>query len=285
MLKLARFFTVFFAILSFSLISCKEEEGETYPYAMGDIVLSDGSLVHFADRTSITEEQKKKAIGVVFYVYYSEYTDEITNYIKSSSDPKVKNIKALALGLKHQRLTSWAREYTTGYKTNFSDISDSSLKVGITAWEKVYSLLKDSKLTRDDYVYASEDYNQEQPLYKNEWKISKEGNGRFEETNYPAFYFANTYGVKNSLNSLSFAGDFHLPALEEFKMISDNINIVQPSLECTSAGFSLASLGRFWTANQSSTAVNADVYNFSSMRSDSASKSVETQVVAAFVLY
>ena len=83
---------------------------------------------------------------------------------------------------------------------------------------------------------------------------------------------------------MTFAGDWHLPAVEELKMISEKLNIVQPSLDAAGS-ISLEGLGRVWTANQSDKSEFADVYNFSNRTSGSISKNIETQVIACFALY
>ena len=230
--NLSRLFAALLCVSFFFFSGCGEEKWETNPYTLGDIILTDGTIVHFADRDTITDEQKKMAAGVVFYVYYSGYDDEITGYLKSS---RGKKIKALALGFEHQGSTAWAREHTTGCKMNFTGLQDSKRKVGAGVWPEVYELLKDETLARDDFLYEIDDVFQEKPLYKEDWKISQSGTGVFEENNYPAFYFANNYAEKFKLQDMDFAGDFHIPSIAEFKYISEKLNVVQPSLSAASS--------------------------------------------------
>lgn len=281
-----RFFSLLILLLVPVFVSCKEEDGDG-SYKVGDIVLLDGTCISYSDRNSITEEQKAAAVGVVYYVYDSGKKDDITAYIRQSENSDVRKIKALAITLKHQRLTSWARMSTTGYKTDFTEIKASELKIGTEAWSVIYNALKDKSLSKDDYLYEFDGTPDAEPLYDKEdgWYITERGNGIFEQSNYPVFYYANSYAEENSLSDISFAGGFHIPSLAEFEKIADDIKTVQGSLDAVVSDMSLASLGRFWTSNQADDASSADVYNFSTGSSSSASKSTETQVVTAFALY
>ena len=291
-----RFFILFMILSVPVFVSCKEEtdtketdieEIDDGSYKVGDIVLSDGVRIRFSDRNSITEEQKEMAAGVIYFVYDPDSTGEISTYIKQSENSDVKKIKALAITLKHQRLTSWARMSTTGYKTDFTGIKASELKAGTEAWSVIYNALNGKTLSKDDYLYEFDGTPDAEPLYDEEdgWYITERGNGIFEQSNYPVFYYANSYAEENSLSDISFAGGFHIPSLAEFEKIADNIKTVQGSLDAVVSDMSLASLGRFWTSNQADDASSADVYNFSTGSSSSASKSTETQAVTAFALY
>ena len=281
-----RFFSLLILLLVPVFVSCKEEDGDG-AYKVGDIVLLDGTCISYSDRNFITEEQKAAAVGVVYYVYDSGKKDDITAYIRQSENSDVRKIKALAITLKHQRLTSWARMSTTGYKTDFTEIKASELKIGTEAWSVIYNALKDKSLSKNDYLYEFDGTPDAEPLYDKEdgWYITERGNGIFEQSNYPVFYYANSYAEENSLSDISFAGGFHIPSLAEFEKIADDIKTVQGSLDAVVSDMSLTSLGRFWTSNQADDASSADVYNFSTGSSSSASKSTETQVVTAFALY
>ena len=283
--------TALILILSlFLCASCKEEE-ESYPYALGDIILSDGSIVHFADRQFITEEQKSKAIGVVFYVYYKDYDDEITGYIKGSSSD---NIKALALAFNYDRRKEWARASTTGNRTKFTGLVNETKKTGCNSWNFIFNRLKDEQLISEDYLYEDpESSNPDERLYMKDekgnpvdiWHISPEGNGVFEENNYPAFYYANTYAEKYFPASLSFAGKCYIPSIAELKMINRNIRIVQPALDAAESGLSLAGCGAFWSSTQSDNNRKAEMFSFSNGTASSVVKEQESHVAVCFELY
>ena len=284
--KFYGFLFILFALSLFAFVSCKEEE-ESYPYALGDIVLSDGSLVHFEDRELITDAQKEKAIGVVYYVYYEGYDDEITASINNGRTGKV---KALAVCLDYAKLVSWSRLSTTGCRTDFTELTDSKAKTGTGSWLKVYGRLKDSELSADDYIYNLPDnYSEENRIYPDsatEWKITPEGTSLFEKNNYPAFYFANTYAGTHSLKGLPFAGNFHLPSIAELKMIDRNMNIVQPSLDCTNTKLSFAACGTFWSCTQSEkNKSEAEYFSFSNGLASSGAKKLELHAAACFALY
>ena len=80
--------------------------------AVGDIVFSDGSATAYTSELTLTDEQKSKAVAVIFYV-----GTECSNDSAS---------RTLGVGLQNAtgdgNTLEWAPYNTTGYTTNFTDI-------------------------------------------------------------------------------------------------------------------------------------------------------------------
>ena len=90
--------SIFFALLFLTLMSCNGDWFSVRAYRVGDIVLNDGSYLRDVD--SISEEEKAKAIAVIY---------------------KVDGNKAYGIGI-DCGYYAWCLSSANGYKTNFIDI-------------------------------------------------------------------------------------------------------------------------------------------------------------------
>ena len=149
------------------------------PYAVGDIVFSDGSAVPYTSDLILTSEQQLAAVGVVF---------------KTSG-------KTLIIGLRQTKKT-WAGFDALGYNNK---------NVAISRLDGVENILQ------------------------------IKGLGDFNEINYPAFYWVDSYRAAGYVNG------WYLPSVDEFYTIIDRKDIIRGALSKIEAADALVD-GNYWTS-------------------------------------
>ena len=163
-------------------------------YAVGDVILKDGSKVDVTSVESTTFETSGDKVPVAVVAGFNV------------------NGATLGLGLKKSAALSWAESGTTGYKTSFIDIitnCSGSLKEG-------FFFTGDCDGSDNWNVICSED---------------PEGTDTADEIaeNYPAFDFAVNYGTNQSYTG-DLASGWYIPSISELKTAYDNRSTIQTSL-------------------------------------------------------
>ena len=166
-------------------------------YSIGDIILTDGTKVDVTNIESYTIAENNKPVAVVagFNV----------------------NGVVLGLGLKKSDYLQWAPSDTTGYDTDFTDITAD------------YSGNSSSGYTFTGDLDGSDNW---------ECICSVDTEGTKDAaTNYPAFNFAANYGTTNYVNS-DFATGWYIPSISELYEIYKNKTTLQTSLTAV-GGFTI----------------------------------------------
>ena len=181
-------------------------------YEVGDIILTDGSKVSVANVETYEINENNKPIGVVAMI-----TDDY-----GVLTPKVIGLQKSASTLK------WAPTNTTGLKTSFTNIictpsSGAALTATFTGdtdgsdnWAEICAV--DPEGTQDP------------------------------ATNYPIFYFANTYGSTAGLTGTNYETGWYVPSIAELCEVYKNKDVIQTSLTKAS-GFTIGS-NSYWSSSQ-----------------------------------
>ena len=190
--------------------------------AVGDIVFSDGSATAYTSGLTLTDEQKSKAVAVIFYA-------------GSASDTL--GAKTLGVGLKNATGSSntlqWAR-----YTSNTDKAEGNSTNItAIRCTPSEYGNGKAATATFTDDTDGSDN-----------WKalcdaVSDEGTSG----NYPAWEWVNAYATENSLEG-SYANGWYLPTLAELSMLYRVKDTVNSALE-KAGGTKIADTG-YWSSSQ-----------------------------------
>jgi len=222
MQKLKKLFPLVGALLALAFVSCgsdsdSDSEASTLPTtfigtkapseakAVGDIVFSDGSATAYTSELTLTDEQKSKAVAVIFYA-------------GSASDTL--GVKTLGVGLKNAtgsgNTLEWARytSYTDnaeGYNTN------------ITAIQCTPSESGSGKAATATFSGDTDGSDNWQALCD---AVSD------EETsgNYPAWEWVNAYATTASLTG-DYASGWYLPTVAELSMLYRAKDTVNSALE------------------------------------------------------
>ena len=128
--------------------------------------------------------------------------------------------QAIAVGLQ-KGIAMWARSGTTGLSTNFTGIQGTTTSGdmdGADNW--AYICNEDPQAT----VYPA--------------------------TNYPAFNYANNYGITAGLVDTDYADGWYLPSIAELDAVYDNKSTIQNSLDVV-GGFTIGT-SYYWSSSQSS---------------------------------
>lgn len=182
-------------------------------YAVGDIVLADGTLVPVAKIDSYTEDSSNPAVAVI-------------GGFNS-------NGAAIGVGLKQSgSYLEWAPSETTGYETNFTDIA-SNRTYSSTEGEYVYTGDTDGS-NNWDIVSAID------PLGANK-----------ASTNYPAFNFAASY-ADNRDYSGDIASGWYLPAASEIYTVKENYSTVNTSMDKVGGTKIYHYTSYYWSSSQAS---------------------------------
>lgn len=133
----------------------------------------------------------------------------------------VKNNGGQAVGVGLQRGTSlqWALGGTTGDNTNFTEIQGTTTggdMDGSDNWAEI------CKVDLDATVYPA--------------------------TNYPAFNFANTYGITAGLTDTDYKNGWYVPSIAELDVVYDNKSTIQESLDVV-GGFTIGT-SDYWSSSQ-----------------------------------
>lgn len=172
--------------------------------SVGDIVFSDGSATAYTSGLTLTDEQKSKAVAVIFYA-------------GSASDTL--GAKTLGVGLRNATGLAWARQEiieTFPLKTDNAE----GWQTNITAIRCTPSTNLAGTATFTGDLDGSDN-----------WKalcdaVSDEGTSG----NYPAWEWVNAYATENSLSG-SYASGWYLPTVAELSMLYRVKDTVNSALE------------------------------------------------------
>lgn len=170
----------------------KEKDSTAKKYEIGDIILTDGSVVKEKDFSDVDEGNLPVSV-------IADVKDDGT---------------ALGLGVhRSSNSVQWALDKTTGEKTKFTKL--------VCAKENSDS---EDAVTLDFTGTTDGSRN-----WNTICSIDKKGTKNVKK-NYPAFYFVNTYAKTYKLAG-SYASGWYLPSIEEVCMIYRNRDIVDQSLQ------------------------------------------------------
>ena len=189
--------------------------------SVGDIVFSDGSATAYTSGLTLTDEQKSKAVAVIFYA-------------GSASDTL--GAKTLGVGLKNATGLAWARQEiieTFPLKTDSAE----GWSTNITAIRCTPSTNLAGTATFTGDLDGSDN-----------WKalcdaVSDEGTSG----NYPAWEWVNAYATENSLSG-SYASGWYLPTVAELSMLYRVKDTVNSALE--KAGGTKIADEVYWSSSQ-----------------------------------
>ena len=185
-------------------------------YAVGDIILTDGTKVSVANVETYTIDENNKPIGVVAMIsdVYGVPTPKVIGLQKSAST------------------LEWAPDDTKGYNTMFTNIictpSQTDTGAALTA-----------TFTGD--TYGSDNWAEI-------CDVDPEGT-QDPATNYPAFNFANTYGTTAGLKGTDYENGWYVPSLAELCEVYKNKEVIQTSLTKAN-GFTIGT-SYYWSSSQS----------------------------------
>ncbi len=196
-------------------------------YAVGDIILTNGSKVSVNDVETYSPDNANKPIGVVAMI-----TD-----VYGVPNPKVIGLQKSASEL------MWAPDDTTGYNTKFTNIVCTPSKNGTGA-----------ALTATFTGDTDGSDNWEEIC-----AVDPEGTAD-AATNYPAFNFANTYGTTAGLTGTDYENGWYVPSLAELCEVYKNKEVIQISLTKAN-GFKIGT-SAYWSSSQFAS-YNGDAYRVS----------------------
>lgn len=165
------------------------------PHSVGDIVLKDGTFIPYSKDLTLTDEQKKNTIAVIFYAGNKSDTLGARTLgvgLKTSKDDEYDKITAIENKdfnhLDYYRGTplQWAPKGTTGYNINFTQT-------------------------------ASEDFGEGDLDGSDNWDIicKRDSNAQSTAaTNYPAFNWVNTYASRYGITGM-YADGWYMPTTSE----------------------------------------------------------------------
>ena len=212
--------------------------------AVGDIIFSDGSALPAEEISSITEEQKAKAVAVIFYAG--------TGAATRGSNENILGAKTLGVGIHNTRGETtntyiWAPGETTGFNKFFGDVQNIRINKSTTIptedtpyYQYVYS---------DTTYYVTGDFDGSDNWSK---VCEQDTNGTAAEsvaTNYPAFNWVNNYANTYNLTG-ELVNYWYLPSGVELLIMYDNKSTVDASLEA--AGGTKIENSAYWSSSQSS---------------------------------
>ena len=189
------------------------------PDAVGDIVFSDGSATPYT--TDLTEEQKSKAVAVIYY---------------AGSAEDVLGAKTLGVGLKNTGTDStlaWAR-YTS------SDDKAEGYSTKITAIQCTPSEYGTGKAATATFTDDTDGSDNWQALCD---AVSDEGTSG----NYPAWEWVNAYATTSLTGD--YASGWYLPTVAELSMLCRVKDTVNSALE--KAGGTKITDAPYWSSSQS----------------------------------
>lgn len=226
MKKVFSFVTMSLALaLSASFISCKAPSGggnegpqatyigtkaPTKAKAVGDIVFADGSTTPYTAELTLTDDQKSKAIAVIY---------------------KVDGSKAFGVGLVHsQSRLSWCISSAKGYKTVLTD-----LRCEVSGSAGDYSFTGDTDGS-DNFIKIAEDLGED-----DDTEIAG---------NYPAFEFAKNYKnqTNSHVSGTAYENGWYLPTLSELADIwKEKSTVEAASALCEGSQFGST---YYWSSSQ-----------------------------------
>ncbi len=199
------------------------------PSAVGDIVFNDGSAIEYT--SDLTEEQKKAAIAVIFYV---------------GSADNVLGDRILGVGLQEAE-KKWALAGTTGASTNFYKIA--CTKYSSAPSESYYSYTwigaSSSGTSSEETDWITGDFDG-----SDNWAeiCKKDSTAEADPSNYPAFEWANNFG-----------SGWYLPTIVEMYEIHKNLTTVNDAIK-TVGGTIVSSTGDYTSSSQKSDTAEKFIY-------------------------
>ncbi len=154
-------------------------------YAVGDIILTDGTKVNVADVSSYSINESNKPVGVVAF-------------LKDDGAP-------LVLGLRSLGGLAWATEDTTGYTTNFEAIAATC-----------------SGNSTEGYTFTGDTDGSDN--WAEICKVDSSASENAQK-NYPAFNYANTYGTNEKLTGDLAKGWYIPSIAELYKVFQNKVII------------------------------------------------------------
>lgn len=174
-------------------------------YAVGDIILTNGTKVSVNDIATYIIDENNKPIGVVAMI----------SDVYGIPTPKV-------IGLQESASTlMWAPSGTTGYGKKFTNIVCTPSKTGSGAA---------STATFTGDTDGSDNWEEI-------CAVDPEGT-QDAATNYPIFNFANTYGTTAGLTDTDYETGWYVPSIAELCEVYKNKDVIQTSLTKAS-GFTI----------------------------------------------
>ena len=249
MQKFSKVFTLMSAILAlaFCLASCKANAdddptttggGDTPATAyigtkapseakvVGDIVFTDGSATAYTSELTLTEEQKSKAVAVIFYA-------------GSASDTL--GAKTLGVGLKNAtgsgNTLRWARF------TSFDDEAE-GCRTDITAIQ----------CTPDTDAAATATFTGDLDGSDNWQALCNAVNDEDTSGNYPAWEWVNAYATTTANLTGDYASGWYLPTVAELSMLYRAKDTVNSALE--KAGGTKIADANYWSSSQKASDTN-----------------------------
>ena len=162
------------------------------PHSVGDIVLKDGTFIPYSKDLTLTDEQKKNAIAVIFYAGNRSDTLGARTLgvgLKTSKDDGYNEIPTIE-GVNDNYLRGtplqWAPKGTAGYNINFTqtasgDFGEGDLD-GSDNWDIICKIDSNAQSTA--------------------------------ATNYPAFNWVNTYASRYGITGM-YADGWYMPTISE----------------------------------------------------------------------
>ena len=187
-------------------------------YAVGDIILTNGTKVSVNDVETYTIDENNKPIGVVAMI----------SDIYGVPTPKVIGLQQSASTLK------WAPSGTTGYNTKFTNIVCEPSETGEEGSASTATFTGDTE-GRDNWeeICAVDPEGTQDPA-----------------TNYPIFNFANTYGTTAGLIGTDYENGWYVPSIAELCEVYKNKDVIQTSLTKVS-GFNFGTgYYYYWSSSQ-----------------------------------
>ena len=187
------------------------------PIVVGDVLLNDGTIVRYVANQTFTDEQKSKAIGVMYG-------------FKEDGAPAGWLALHNSAGGTNADSYMWAKDSTTGYNTKFIDI--------ICRPSQSESGAADTATFTDD-TDGSDNWA----------KICSQDSTASENAaeNYPAFDYVNKYATTFSLTGTYVAG-WYMPSIAELAYIYRNRTTLNTVLQAL-GGTQLES-GPYWSSSQ-----------------------------------
>ena len=198
------------------------------PDAVGDIVFTDGSATPYSEGLELTDEQKDAAVAVIFY---------------AGSESDMLGKKTLGVGLhKSEQKYAWAAG-----KTEFT-----GLEIAISGKTALESREDTAEFQTADTAGTWDIDTSTFVDGSKGWEVIcevDENAASNAETNYPAFYWCNTYGSTYSLSG--YEEGWYMPTLAEFSMMYRVIDNLDSAILCAGGDKLLTNDGtHYLTSNQ-----------------------------------
>ena len=217
-MKMKKIFLIFAAAVVLSSVAVAKPYGEkSRPDSVGDIVFSDGSATAYTSELTLTDEQKSKAVAVIFYV-----GTECSNDSAS---------RTLGVGLKNVTAEgghpTWAISNAAGYSTNITAIQCTPSEQGAAT----------ATFTGD--LDGSDNWQ----------ALCAAVDDGGTSGNYSAWEWVNTYATTAKLTG-DYASGWYLPTVAELCMLYREKDTVNASLEA--AGGTKIADRIYWSSSQAS---------------------------------